>query len=280
MGGGKDSESQDVTQTQTSQPWSAQIPYLQKQFQRAEQNYQTPLKYIPTQYAPFSTDELTSQNMIRNAVTNPAAYWTNAQDELAKTLSGSYLSPDSNQYLQSTVEAALRPITENYTQSILPSQVSSAQSAGRYGSGAYGALQSQLAQDYMTSLGETSSKMYSQNYENERSKMLQALGLSPTYQTQELTNLAALDTSGAKQRTYEQALLDEITKGKQFAQTEPWQRLQLYQNAIAGNYGGTSTTTGQVYGPSTLQQGLGTGLSLAGMYNLMGGSEGIASLFS
>jgi hypothetical protein len=54
------------------------------------------------------------------------------QGELTKTLSGGYLN--NNPHLQGAINSAIRPITEQYQNTIMPGIQSAFSEAGRYGS--------------------------------------------------------------------------------------------------------------------------------------------------
>jgi len=86
--------------------------------------------------------------------------------QLGQTASGAYLN--SNPYINAAIQAAQRPVTENFQTSVAPSMDAAASAAGRYGSGAmsglYGQAQTKLAQG----LGDISSNMMNANYARER----------------------------------------------------------------------------------------------------------------
>jgi hypothetical protein len=86
--------------------------------------------------------------------------------QLGNTASGAYLN--SNPDINAAIQAAQRPVTENFQTSVAPSIDAAASSAGRYGSGTmsglYGQAQTKLAQG----LGDISSNMMNANYARER----------------------------------------------------------------------------------------------------------------
>jgi hypothetical protein len=86
--------------------------------------------------------------------------------QLGNTASGATLN--ANPYINAAIQAAQRPVTENYQTSIAPSMDAALASSGRYGSGAqaglYGQAQGKLAQG----LGDISSNMMNANYARER----------------------------------------------------------------------------------------------------------------
>lgn len=92
--------------------------------------------------------------------------------QLGNTASGAYLN--ANPYINAAIQAAQRPVTENFQTSVAPSIDAAASAAGRYGSGTmsglYGQAQTKLAQG----LGDISSNMMNANYARERAAQDQA----------------------------------------------------------------------------------------------------------
>jgi hypothetical protein len=91
-------------------------------------------------------------------------------EQLAKTLGGAYLSPDSNPYIRGVVDAAQRPVTDAYQRSTAPQTDYNFATSGRYGSGALLGARSQNEQNLGRSLGDISTNIYGQNYANERAR--------------------------------------------------------------------------------------------------------------
>ncbi|HZC82390.1 MAG TPA: hypothetical protein VE222_11880, partial [Nitrospiraceae bacterium] len=82
-----------------------------------------------------------------------------ALQHIIDTISGNYLSPSSNPYLQSTYDAAARQVT--------PRVNSLFEAGGRYGSGAH---QGVLGQN----LSDLANNIYGTNYQNERTRQFAA----------------------------------------------------------------------------------------------------------
>jgi len=91
-------------------------------------------------------------------------------EQLAKTLGGAYLSPDTNPYIRAVTDAAQRPVTDAYQRATAPQTDYNFANAGRYGSGALLGARSQNEQNLGRSLGDISTNIYGQNYANERAR--------------------------------------------------------------------------------------------------------------
>ena len=91
-------------------------------------------------------------------------------EQLAKTLGGAYLSPDTNPYIRAVTDAAQRPVTDAYQRATAPQTDYNFANAGRYGSGALLGARSQNEQNLGRSLGDISTNIYGTNYANERAR--------------------------------------------------------------------------------------------------------------
>lgn len=314
-----------TTTTNTTQ--SSTLPTWQTDAQKAliEQGlaaYNTPLQYNAKTYAPFTPAQESSFNYLTNRGNTPTTNYTEGQDlvsqivsgrlglspvnlvdpttnyntEINKILGGGYLSPDTNPYLKSSVEASIRPVTENYQNIVMPGRNTSAVAAGRTSGSTQALLQAQDAKNYETSIGDLSNTAYSNAYNAERANMMNALGLSTglakdnatlnsqieqnnianrtgavttgntldALRLQDVLNMAGV---GEQQRALTQSQLNEITASKDFQTMEPWKRLQLLQSLVNGNMGTTSTATQETpyYNAPVASQVLGTGLGLTGL---------------
>jgi hypothetical protein len=100
------------------------------------------------------------------------------KNQIADTAGGRYLTGETNPYLDPMFEAASRGINRNFTRNIVPSIDSSAELSGRYGSDVWRNMRSDANTDYMNALSDLASGMYSNAYETERGRMMNAAGLT------------------------------------------------------------------------------------------------------
>lgn len=264
MGKGS-SQPQYVPQTSTtiqkSDPWSGQQPYLTDVFGQAQNQYATPLTVysgevpgVPKgqQYAPFSPE--TQLGMIgTEAEALGGQVVPTATNYATDVLSGKYLSAD-NPYFSNMVE--------NIRKTVTPAVESQFSGAGRYGSGA-------MANALASTITDKAGELAYQNYLNERGSMDKASYLAP--QTAQLGYLPSqqLMNVGASLEDQTQRAINQAMSNQQFSQMEPWQRLQLYNNMIQGNYGGTSTSTGEQFVPRSYSNTAG---------NILGGLSSLGGL--
>lgn len=227
---------------------SSSIPSLAPQFYPG----QTVAQLAPQQNAAI---DLTTQRALSGSPINQAN-----NELLTKTLSGGFLSPDSNPWLKDTY---------NKASSAVQGTVNSAfGQGGRYGSG--------LNQDVLgKNLNNLATDIYGGNYQQERGRQLQASALAPQAANQDYIDLSALANTGQTLQGQNQQNINADIQRFDYGQQLPMQTLQNYialLNGGGGNY--RSSTSTQPYYGSNAGSALGAGLGLLGAANGIGGLLG------
>lgn len=157
LGGGKKKTTSSDTSS-TVQPYAPTIPYINSYLG------DTANLYGPNGAPQFSPLEQQGYNALIDNVNSGAGNVQPAIDANNKTLNGDYLSPDTNPYLKdiATRVAGIAGATNNTTFG----------GKGRTGSGLAGYYAGQGVGDSLTNL-------YGQEYDNERTRMGQAVSAAP-----------------------------------------------------------------------------------------------------
>jgi len=108
-------------------------------------------------------------------------------------------------------------------------------------------------------------------YARERSNQMAAIQNAPGMANIDWQNINQLSAVGQQQEAMGQAQLSDQIQRFNFEQTLPANKLAAYQQAISGNYGGTSSITQPTYRPSPLQGALGGGM-MGGSLGMMAGA--------
>lgn len=222
-----------ISQTE-SQPWSEQINYLKSLFSEAQNLYNKTMSYYPEGWtaadavASFAPEQQTAQGMVSSRALQGSPLLSAGQQSLQDTLSGNYLSPDTNSYLNYYVQQAL--------ENVMPKLDSSAIQSGRYGSGAWGLMKGRTAAD-------VANEIYGQAYKDERQNMIDALKYGIGYSREDYYDPAMLAAVGEEKQSYDQSLIDAALTEHQFNQYADWWKLGQYKDMISGDYGGSSTST-------------------------------------
>jgi hypothetical protein len=226
MSGGGSGGSQ--TTVQKADPWSAQQPYLLDIFSQAQKLNETPQSYFPgATFAAPSAETLSALDLQQRRALAGSPLTGAAQQALTGTLNGDYLSA-GNPYFSAMLGQA--------ASAIRPQLDAQFAGAGRYGSGAY-------AHALTSALADTAGQLAYQNYDRERQNQMAAAAAAPQLANQDYFDIAKLAEVGSAREAAEQQQIDDARARFQFAQDEPYQRLQRYANLIQGNYGGSSTST-------------------------------------
>ena len=238
-----------TTTVQNADPWAGVQPHLLNLFTKGEQIYNNgPFDYRANQ-SPFTRQ---AQDLSVQRATDPNSVFGRTQGLLTDTISGKYLSPDSNPFLKSSVEDALGLAKSAF--------------AGQYGGAAGGNLDNSGYQEALArNLGKVATSAYSDAYQSERQNQLNAMQLSPS-----LGNLDAglLAQVGAQ---------NEALGQSQFS--APWENLRNYQAMLSGNFGGTTSTQSPFFtNPAANALGLGIGgMQLFGLGRQIFGNPGVSA---
>lgn len=199
--------------------------------------------------------------------------------------SGALLNPATNPVLQAQTEAALRPITTNLTESILPGIRSDFVGGNMFGSSRQGIAEGRAINDYLTQAGDIATGIQNENFKQGLDAMVSSLaggrtamsgaigdalsaGQAGTGQflntalqslslTPELAQLAFLpgmtmEGLGAMTQAEQQALLSEQANRFTTQQMLPIMQAQDIANLAFGFPEGPTTTTGEQNAPTDI----------------------------
>lgn len=239
---------------------TADLPYPQYQYNRV---------------APFTEDTLAGMDMARNAANYANPLFDQAQGELSRTISGAYLSPDSNPYLKSTFDSAASRMADAYKTGTAAQTNAAAGFGGAFGGSAQQELQGVQNRAFGDSLGQFANNLYGQNYQAERGRQLGAVQAAPGFagarQAFDFGNANALNSIGQQQQALGQNYLNADFAQFQDANNYPYKQLDTYASMFNPNLGRTASATQNV-SPFLGALGGATGsLGMARAFGLLGG---------
>jgi hypothetical protein len=292
-----------ATTTSTSSVDPALLPYLTQGLQRAQSLFLTGQQpeFFPGQTyvspSAATTEAIAQQEAIarqQSPVLQQAQQaYTSSLGQVGQTAAGGFLN--ANPYQQAMMEAATRPLTQQFSQSVLPGISSLYSKSGRLGSGAMERALGTATEAYGRSLGDITSNIAGTQYQQERGLQQQAqlqqaqlAGLAPQFYGQQFLPSQTLAQVGAQQEAIAAQPLQEQLARYQFGQQLPYQQLQGYLSSVygtpLGSYG-TQTTNAPTYqnrGAGILGGGIAGGLGgyalgqafpqIGGTYGALGGA--------
>jgi len=203
----------------------------------------------------------------------------------------------NNPVLNDQIQQGQQDINRNLQENILPSIGAGAAATGNTGSTRRGvaegvAMRGAMEQgsDLATNLQANAynqginqagdwarGEQFGQNYQMQGANQLANIGQVGSGQMMSGYGMGSgayqdLLGAGAYERGLEQQQLGDEQARFDYAQLAPWENLQRYQQAISGDYGGTTTSTAS--GPSTANQLAQMGTQLGGAYLMSGGYGG------
>lgn len=264
-------------------------PYLELGLRAAEQQF---LQNVP-QFFPGQTyvspsqqtlDALAAQEQIaRQAPTTLQAAqesYMRGLGGLGATAGGAFLM--GNPYQQQMIQAATRPIMQQFEEQTLPGIASGFSQAGRYGSGAMERALGRATEATSRAIGDVSTNIAFQDYGAERGRQQQAIlgqitaaGQAPQIYGQQFLPSQQLAQIGAAREAIAGLPLQEQMQRFQFAQQAPRESLQSFLSSVYG-----TPLAGSQYAPQQQAQtnragnvfgGLATG---AGIGSMLGGTTG------
>jgi hypothetical protein len=159
--------------------------------------------------------------------------------QIGQTAAGGFLQ--GSPYQQAMLQAATRPLTQQFGEQVLPGISSLYSRAGRYGSGAMERALGGATEAYGRALGDVSANIVGQDYARERALQQQAqMGqaalaqLAPSiYQQQFLPSQTLAQVGAAREAIAAQPLQEQMARF-QFGQQQPIQSLMSYLSSVYG----------------------------------------------
>ncbi len=229
-------------------------PYLELGLRAAEQQFlQTQPQFFPgqTYVSPSqqTLDALAAQEQI--ARTAPSTLQA-AQESymrglggLGATAQGAFLG--GNPFLQQAMQAAVRPIQQQFAETTLPGISSMFSSAGRYGSGAMERALGRATESTARALGDVGANLAYTDYASERGRQQQAMGqqieasqIAPQIYGQQFLPSQQLAQIGAARETIAAQPLQEQMARFQFSQQAPRESLNAFLSSVYGTPMGRS----------------------------------------
>ena len=254
-----------ATTTQTSQVDPALLPYLTQGLQRAQSLFLTGQQpeFFPGQTyvspSAATTESIAQQEALarqQSPVLQQAQQaYTSSLGQVGQTAAGGFLN--ANPYQQAMMEAATRPLTQQFSQAVLPGISSLYSRSGRLGSGSMERALGTATEAYGRSLGDITANIAGTQYQQERGLQQQAqlqqaqlAGFAPQFYSQQFLPSQTLAQVGAQQEAIAAQPLQEQLTRYQFGQQLPYQQLQGYLSSVygtpLGSYG-TQTTNAPTY---------------------------------
>lgn len=196
----------------------------------------------------------------------------------SQTLMNSPWDPNINPALKGAVDASVRPITEQYQQTVRPALRDEFQAAGQqFGGSRRNIAEGNAANSYMRNVGDTASKVVNDNYATNIGAASKALALLP--QTQQASLAPALTTSGVGdvRQALGQQQLDANVSGYNYDQLAPFLQSKEIMSLLQGLPGGSVTSTASVPQKNQTTAALGgaaSGATLGSMFGPVGTGVG------
>lgn len=249
-----------ATTTTTSSVDPALLPYLTQGLERAQSLFLTgeqPKFFEGQTYVSPSAQTQQALAQQEAIATQQSPVLQQAQQAYQQSLSGigataagSFLG--SNPYQQAMMQAATRPLEQQFSGQVLPQIASLYSKAGRYGSGAMQNALTGATESYGRALGDITSNIAGQQYQAERGLQQQAqLGqaqlaaAAPSIYAQQYLPSQQLAQVGAAQEAIAAQPLQEQMARFNFGQQLPYQQLSGYLSSVYGSPMGSYGTQSQ-----------------------------------
>jgi len=230
----KGSNPTNVTTTTSQEPSEFIRPYYQQAIDYGQDLFesQTPQYFPEATYTGFAPQTETALQLAQARAIGGNPLLGSAQTEVNNILSGNYLSPSSNPYLQGMANQ----VADNVT-----SQVQSQfTKAGRLGSGAN---QEILAKQ----LADSQNRLFADNFAAERQRQFDAVQLAPQLAQSDYDDIGRLGQVGAAREDLEMAKLQDAIGRFDFEQQRPFLKLREYLGTLGANVPTTTAQTQPVF---------------------------------
>jgi hypothetical protein len=248
--------------TQTSSIDPALRPFLTEGLERAQSLFltgQQPTFFPGQTYVSPSSQTLTAlqqqENLARQqspVLQQSQQAFTNALNQVGQTAAGGFLN--ANPYQAQMMQAATRPLEQQFSQQVLPGISSLYSKSGRLGSGAMERALGTATEGFGRALGDVTSNLAGSQFQAERGLQQQAqlaqaalAQSAPAIYGQQFLPSQTLAEVGAQREAIASLPLQEQMARFSFGQQLPYQQLQGFLSSVYGSpmggYGSQTTQT-------------------------------------
>jgi len=205
-------------ETTSSSPWRGQQPYLKQLYAGASDllgqgNYE----YGPGRVSGTAPETEEAWRMAADQARQGSPTLGMASAEAQKTLSGDYLNPESNPWLQKTHDIGKREIERGFfgATNALGSRL---EGSNRSGSGAAQLGRRRTTDSLAQGLGDFTNQLYGGNYQAERGRMSGMVGQAAGLEEARYRDATAMGAIGQQRQQESQRQIDDIVA--RFLQTQ------------------------------------------------------------
>lgn len=229
-------------QVQEKLPWAEAVPYLKNAMAQASASMQAGSPYAsPEQMvAPLTQTQIEANQAGLDTARQQSQWADQVVGGLLPWATGQRLDIANDPIAQNAITAALNPLQQQFTETIMPSITSGAIASGGLGGSRQGVAQGLAAQRYAQAVGDTTSKMSLDLYNRNLQQQIQAASQIPQYESWLQSPYTMGQQVGTQERDYQQALRDAIGKNWQLGQTAMTQGGSLL-GQLSGQGGQTVT---------------------------------------
>lgn len=214
---------------------------------------------------PFSQETLAAQNLAVNNAYGAQQGIEQINQGINYGLNGA-MDVNNNPYLGKAIDAAIRPITQSYTDTggVLSQIRDGSQDAGQFGSSRQGIAEGIAAGRYANELGDVTSKMTSAAYDKGQDTFARTLMFAPEGIKAGMMPVDWLSGVGAQKEALGQEQAQYASDEQMWGYNSQWAPLNNLANLIYGAGSSQGTTTSQGPKPQRNRLGGATGGAMAG----------------
>lgn len=235
-GGGGGGQTSSTTQSIAPELKPLATAYTNKAINLGNQGYQP---YTGQRYAGPTGAEQAGLGLVADRALNGSQLTNTGTNTLNQMLQPGM----SNPYLDQTVQRAQQNVLNQYNNVTKPQTESAMVNSGSFGNSGLQQLQQQQQVATGKELGDISSQIYGQNYQDSQNRALQAAQIAPTYANAQYNDAQQLLNAGSYARGLQQQNNDFGYQQYQDQQNLPYKQLGAMSGVFGSNLGGTSQTT-------------------------------------
>lgn len=107
-------------------------------------------------------------------------------------LLGPVMSPETNPALRSAIDAAVRPLSEQFTQTVLPNIRQGAITAGQFGGSRQGVAEDAASRDFLRQVGDTSASLSNEAFKANLGALVQGFGTAANREANQAQTMVQL----------------------------------------------------------------------------------------